>query len=382
MKAVIVTFVRAYNYGAVLQCYALQKKLHDIGIDADVLDYYPPYFFDKYNANIQVKKALIPYKPLKKWIRNTITSLLKKRRAQQFEQFIRDNISLSSKQYNDAERLSGAELPYDTFIVGSDQVWNSSINRLDPVYFLDFKCPERHLKLSYSASFGFETIPVELIEKYRKWLSGWDAYSVRESSGASIIQNLLGKEAVVCCDPTLLLERAEWAALCKNKRKKESYVLGYYVNTAEIMSLEEAKKIAVERGVGFLCMTSITSFRDISGIRVRAAGGKMMALASPIDFVTMINNAECVVTDSYHGMIFSLLFHKRVFLKLYNSEGKPNERMMELINQLELDCSEERNGFFDICKGIDWIRLDRLLSLYRKQSIDYLMRFTEFEKNH
>ena len=116
MRALIVTFVRAYNYGAVLQCYALSKTLKDLGVDVQVLDYYPEYFRSQYNISWMGKPSIVPSIHIRGWMRKWAVALKLHRRNRGFERFLGQNIPLTKEQYTTWESLQDALLPHDLFI--------------------------------------------------------------------------------------------------------------------------------------------------------------------------------------------------------------------------------------------------------------------------
>ncbi len=376
MKAAIVTFIRAYNHGAILQTYALHRKLLDLGLDNEVLDYSPEYFWDIYHLSYLGKLRYFPYRPIKNWMKYTPMLFTLQKRLMGFDRFIGKNICLSEKTYHATDEIRCANLPYDAFICGSDQVWSPFHTKLDPVYFLDFPAAEHTKKWSYAASFGVTEIPKELVETYTTRLSGWDKYSVREKDGVAILHELTGAQAVQCCDPTLLLSREEWDTVRTNKVHSKPYILVYYVNSCKDV-LKAARRIADDKKLDIISITSTASYADLVGTNTKAMGAKHKGACAPDEFLSLFANASYVVTDSFHGTVFSVLYHKQFLSQVDMGKGKKNNRILDLLNVVG---APDRNLTEDLSRmdvQLDWNKVDEKLAEYRRHSIAYLKTFCE-----
>jgi len=375
MKTVIVTFIRAYNHGAILQAYALHKKIEDLGIENEMLDYCPDYFSIPYGFRSPKKlkrvpfkrlvrwiRCFTPYRPIKQYVANLSMLRVLNKRMKGFERFIERNICLSKKQYFTTEEINQAQLEYDFYICGSDQVWHSSCAQFDPVYFLDFPSANKAKKISYAASFGFTSIPDNLKEEYRRRLTGWDKYSVREESGIDILRDLNISDAVVCCDPTLLLKKAEWEEVCSKKKEKKPYILVYYLNPK---TLRIAKQLADKKQMRVISITSSIDRRENLGENSASYGIKHHGACAPDEFLSLFANASYVITDSFHGTIFSLINHKQ-FL------STANVRVDALLKVVGIENRLLSNDLANIDNEIDWEKVDKNLDAYRQGSIDYL----------
>lgn len=369
MKIAIVTFIRAYNHGAVLQCYALHKKLNDLGIDNEVLDYYPEYFRKLYELGDIKKWRTFPGNMIKKNPGYVRMRLKLRKRNRGFERFIKKNIRLSKKQYCTTDAVVREEFAYDGFVVGSDQVWSYSITEMDPVFFLDFPYAQRTRKLSYAASFGVSCIPERLEERYKRLLSDWDSYSVREDSGAKIMRGLLGVEAQVCCDPTLLLSRDEWARVSVEPEEAKDYVLVYYVNSKDVL-LEHAQRIAKEQNLKIIVLTSASSYNYLMGCDIPETIDYRGA-AAPDELVGLVRYAKYVLTDSFHGTVFSLIFQRRFMTLIQNQWGR-NLRALALLETLGLSGRKLDDSPEKIDEAIDWERVEDILSTQREAAVEYL----------
>lgn len=371
MKAAIMTFVRAYNYGAVLQSYALNKVINDNGVLCETIDYNPEYFYNLYNYTYMDKRRIVPFRPIKKW--KGLLSVTKsiKVRNRSFEKFISKNIRLSEKQYKDNEELRELSNKYDVFFTGSDQVWNDKCAKFDPAFFLDFiDCEEK--KFSYAASFGFDKIPSELKDTYFQRLNGYNRYSVREDDGVKIIEDLLNKQATKCCDPTLLLDKNEWNKLTNDKLFNTDYILVYYANCSDEL-MDYAYKLSKEKNMKVICFTSPLNHNDLLKDRYEKYGFINMSISGPQEFVTLFKKAKYVVTSSFHGTVFSIIFEKKFVTVPKLGNGKKNNRSTDLLNSLQLS---DRIGhdFNDnvVDNEIDWKSVGEKLEKIRENSLDYI----------
>ena len=206
MRIAIITFHRAYNYGAVLQCYALYRTLKKLGHECYVLDYWPKYFYNEYYVH---RDFLLTHPPVKTFLNHFRARNIIKDRNQGFENFLKDYLELMPISIvGECVNVDGVQ--FDLYITGSDQVWNDRCARFDRNFFLDFPCARLKKRASYAASFGMKQIPAEKRNEYKRRLSDFAAYSVRENEGKEILSDLLGVNASVNCDPTLLLDYSEW----------------------------------------------------------------------------------------------------------------------------------------------------------------------------
>ena len=180
MKVGILTFQSAYNYGAVFQCYALNRAINEMGHKCETIDYQPHYFKEIYNIE---KPFYWHHPPIKTWIKHLKVRRILKTRNENFEKFISEEIPLSEKRYYSHKDFDGTSLPYQLIISGSDQVWNDKCAFFDPVYFAYFDSSAAIRKVSYAASFGFGKIPDDLSSQYRERLCEYSHISVREKTG-------------------------------------------------------------------------------------------------------------------------------------------------------------------------------------------------------
>lgn len=357
MKIGILTFHNTLNYGAQLQAYALQTVLSQMGKDVEVVDYR--------NNAISVRET--PLKP-------SVTPLLKhprgslrkfaaygdlKARAFKFSRFAEGLMRLGPRIIEVAEITER----YQTLIVGSDQVWNPMCTGGDMLYFFDDDVFMNVHKVSYAASFGADSFPMEYAERCGEAIGRFDCISVREESGIRIVQELSGRTAELVLDPTLLIERDKWADLGRNQQTGH-YVFAYMVGESK-RTLAYAKREARRRGIGLVAIDCYRHGRASGDITFRNG-------ASPEEFLGLIRDADLVVTSSFHGMALSLVLETDVRYCLNLSRGNRNSRLETLASLAGIEDYDVTNG--GCGEPIDFRTVRKRLEAEREHSMSFLSR--------
>ena len=342
-KIGIVTITNdGYNFGNRLQNYALQTILERMGYDVETLN--RPIRGNQrlwWKRKKMVLHYFLPY-------RRKIVHL----KAGNFYFWNRRYIKWSNRvATDDILPLLGKQ--YDYLIAGSDQIWNPKfIWGEDPYMFLQFAKPEQ--RIAYSPSIGLDEIPQENITQYEDWWRDWNALSCREYIGANIISRVINKKVPTLIDPTLLLSSEDWCKLTKGIKTPKKYIFVYMLGEITGEYKEYIDKLAHENQ----CEV-VDVMNDI-----RYAGG------NPSVFVALIQNAERVIADSYHAMVFAMLFHlpftfiDRVGWGMnMNSRVETLMRIFDIhINKLEAITEMQ----------IDWDVFERKLETERQKAIEYL----------
>ena len=341
MKAGILTFHEADNYGAVLQAWALQQTLKKLGAESEFLSVKTP------PAPVQT----LPAGPAALFLRRVQAE--GEKRAALFRQF-RESRMVCSKAY-EKEALSEAAGDYDLFLAGSDQIWNFRIPGADERYFLPFAPREK--RFSYAASFGSEDLP----EKAKEWCAGqlerFARISVREESGRRIVKELTGRDAAVSLDPTLLLEPEDWKDLFP-ETEREPYMLLFLLKYDESLAAR-AKQAAEEAGVALKTVTA--AFMPQCGFSAWSSVGVG-------DWVGLVAGASGVFTNSFHGTVFSLLFQRPLSVAWLGGElSSRNGRIEELLKRAGL---EEALDGGPVCLGNGVFR--ERIGKAREESLNYL----------
>lgn len=304
MKIGIITIHNAYNYGAVFQAFALKEYIKSVISENDVvnvIDYRTPFFEDK--KKIHFSKDIVSN--VIELERLAMTPK-RKRRDNAFESFICENDSLSEKCLNRTE-ISKIAADYDILIAGSDQVWNFHITDGDLTYFLDID-GFNGKKFSYASSMGAFRFYQNDEEKIKRIFDTFSAFSCRESDGCEYLSKLTGKNFVQVCDPTLLLNSERYAKLfdgkVRNKIKKlaeREYLLIYNLSSSnEVFSV--AKRVAEER--------NLKIYQIFPSLRKKSTVDVLLNDISPEEFLYLYSKTQFVVTNSFHGTCFSLIFNK------------------------------------------------------------------------
>ncbi|MHC4131450.1 MAG: polysaccharide pyruvyl transferase family protein [Planctomycetota bacterium] len=361
-KVGVITMHRPVNVGCFLQAYALQETISKLGYDCEIIDYYYPNAFHK-QSTIKTKIKKLVNKQLKRVLGGGAFELSEKR----FKDCLNNRLNLSSASYRNIQELQNNPPEYDLYCVGSDQVWNPNFIYDDPSFFCDFAPSERPI-VSYASSFGASSIPEEYQEQYKKYLTRFKALGVREQSGVELIHILTGREAELVVDPTLLLSAEEWKQEMSAQDYKEPYILCYgspypnvYVeNLALHIQKQTGLKIVHLFGRPWQCFNKKI---------------KYMFDAGPLEFLSWINNAELVLTTSFHGTIFSISF-KRPFYSVYPNEER-GSRQLNILKCLQLesrgvktDMEIPLTDYFEIDFETAHSNLDQM----RKVSYDYVKK--------
>lgn len=349
MKVGIVTQVLSRNYGGILQNYALQTVLRRMGHEPVTFDRAArPASRLKYLAST-IKAAA--YKAMRLHASGRFYHTLTKR-PPHIGQFVERNIRLTRRIYEyspkDIKRLR-----IDAIVVGSDQVWRRPYQTNLYDSFLKFAETTDVRRVAYAASFGIDGLeytPEEVVECGRL-LKIFDGVSVRETSGVGICRDYFGVESVRCVDPTLLLEAKDYEALCGNIRADNSrYLLCYMLDDTD-----GGHPAIMRMAAG-------------CGLEVKFIGADFRSDASVEEWLAYFRDAAFVVTDSFHGTVFSIIFRKP-FVSVVN-EGRGAERFFSLLSMLGLE-SRLWNPESDY-PDIDWVAVEATLKETQKQSLDFL----------
>lgn len=357
MKIGILTFHRADNYGAVLQCYALFKTIKSLGFqDVKVIDYCPSYFTDEYSlfslkrfikSSVRGKMGM-----LKEFILFFIPKLLRRR---YFSSFV-SRLSLTDKM--DQSNISFAD--FDIVFVGSDQVWNRKLTCGEDKALSGQIRHDNMVLASYAASTEYHKNIIEENEYYLSLIKRFDFISLRENVLVEYFNSLSSKKAQWVLDPTLLFNKEQWSVVCKQP-KEDNYLLVYTV-PVDTAVMKLAKMIADERGLKIIELVS----------RVRYVYKKSCRqLVSPNEFLGYFQKASYVVTTSFHGTAFSLVMKKQ-FCTLMLGRAV-DVRAKDLLSNLGLNSRCVSSSQLVVpCQDIDYSIVEDKLNLQRNNSLQYI----------
>ena len=353
MKIGIVTQALANNYGGLLQNYALQYVLKKLGHEVKTIDYVYRLSYIRYVLSA-CKQSIFAIIRLKRPNLKSYAAM-PKHRIPIMADFVNRNIEKTEIVHSYTKDIIKQE-EFDAIITGSDQVWRPKYNEYLEDMYLRF-VPDDIRKVAYAASFGVDSW--EYSPKHTKLCvklaQRFNAISVREESGVQLCKDHLGVHAECVLDPTILAGAQAYAPLIK-EYQDGNYLFAY------ILDITEEKKASVE---------SIAKSNGLKTI-IRSAGRD--ANLSPEQWLSMIAHASMVITDSFHGTVFSILFH-REFLSIVN-KSRGGTRFASLLVPLGL---ESRMGdmaqlrFTQQCV-IDWKQVDNNLAIQREKSMNYLTK--------
>ena len=363
MKVGVITFHSANNYGAVLQTWALQKVLKNLNTTTGVINYHPDIIDGLYDP-MKLKKGLSrSLLKLKLYIRNK-DSLV---RYNKFQSFLKNNINLIG-DYRTYKELLDAKLDLDAYIVGSDQVWNPThTGGYDPAYYLEF-AKSASKRISYAASLGTDYIVSRYKDDMAKALQSFTNISVRERSTQALIGELAGKPVDVVLDPTLLLDKEDYDEIKVSSKYKKPYILLYSIEKNPQL-IEFANKISLSLGMPIL------QRRPSNGLINQM---EPFYTANAGEFLGHIESASYVITNSFHGTVFSILYGTPVVSMLHSDTGKRTEDLLTdlgLTSHILYDINDFDN--FDIFKFDNTEEtMERIMRL-REASMSFLRRSLE-----
>lgn len=315
MKICTITCQNADNQGARLQTYALAKFLNGLGHQTEVINYRPSYL------SFKVKLLYWPGYSLKQWAKLLLQFNGRRtaiHRHQIFVDFSKEYIPLTKKIYKSHEDLHSNPPEADVYIAGSDQIWNTEFpNGTDPAFYLDFG-NKRTKRISYAASFATPALANNAETFVRNHLMRFDSISVREVSGLKILHSL-GFNGRLVIDPVFLLPAEAWRKMTMTTKKaNKRYILIYdFLNSYAIKQI--AKRLAHLTH----CLIYSISPRKLG------YADKNFVYASPIEFVELVQNAQCVISNSFHGTAFAMIFQRDFFV--VKREDGLNDRMNDLL---------------------------------------------------
>lgn len=351
MKVGILTFHRAYNYGAILQAYALQEKLREMGVQSEIIDYLSAAKRKQnklfaYNKKIGLKGNLL----------KGVKDCYRKRKNAAFDQFMKDEMMLSEKNYSTFDELVQMDKQgsYDTYIVGSDQVWNYNNTLRDASFLLEFVSDDKK-KCSYAASIGSAKFDDETYSQYNRELKKFRVLTVREESSIVKYGFLRENNARAVVDPTLLLKKSDYEKLAHPRIPKKKYAFMY-----TIAGERHLRKFAIQ-----YCKDNGLTLVDSK------KSGVFFKNSSPKDFLSFIQHADCIFTNSFHGTALSIMLEKQ-FITEVQTKTSLNNRSYDLMEKLGLQDRDIDSAGFASRDLIDYKDVKRKLDKLRNVSENIL----------
>ncbi len=387
-KVGIVSCYFKHNYGSMLQAYATQQVLDNMGVE---------------NETINIDENVDFSNGKKKYYMTQITNftfiksklgMVKLKFDKKIKKDLGKNISIRDKKYREFEQKFRLTAPYKTYselterckdyssvLVGSDQLW-LPVNVVADYYTLNW-VPDDVNKISLATSFGVSTVADKYKEDYKKFLDRIDNLSVRESAGVKLVSELSNKEATLVCDPTLLLTKQEWMEIQQEERIiKDKYILCYFLGN-NIEHRKFAERLKEKTGYKIVSLNHADEYVKYSDIFADETPYDI----GPAEWINLIRNAEYVCTDSFHGTVFSLINNTKFFtFERYsnkNSKVSTNSRiysLLEIVNLKERILSGTENVDDVLKYEIDFDKVNNKLEEFRNESKDFLEKALNINK--
>ena len=349
-KVGILTFHRADNYGATLQCYALQEVVKSMGHNVEIINYKQPYIENFYKPTTDRQLCKVLKRP--RWYYGFFIKELKPKIAKHLKyKYFRARYLNTGTPFS---YMSETPCKYSTILIGSDQVWSlHCTGGIDEMFFGEF--PHNNCKLvGYGISGNIQSLEEVGDERLTKYCNNFDRLSFREESIKEYIKKHIEANSTLVLDPTLLLEKKQWEKLTKNTKSKRGYVLTYFLHnkscTPDIDNLVE--KFAKEQNCKLINVFDVAQ--------------------SPTEFLSWIKNAQYIITTSYHATIFSIIFGKQFYsIKTNNGHDARYTNLLSRFNIAEraIETAELLNAK---SSPIDYTRVKSELLKHRELSLDYL----------
>ncbi|MBM6777643.1 polysaccharide pyruvyl transferase family protein [Collinsella tanakaei] len=349
----ILTFINTINYGAELQAFALCKQLNTLGLKSEIINYSCHRIQDRETPKLP---GWADIRNPKRCVGMALKYPELKRRSAAFESFRRSHTPIG-RSVNGANEIINR---YDNIVVGSDQVWCHSITGGDDTFFVPGDKSNCRRVISYAASFGDEDMPELFRDQTRSYLSDFDRIGLREKAATGILSSIgVTTPASINVDPTLLLDRTTWSGVAGPRVENDKYVFAYMVSESG-RTREVAKRIAEKQS---LRLRYIEAYG-----RQPFTGAENMGFSSPSDFLALIRDAEFIVTSSFHGMCFSIIFNKP--FRYVIPSGNRKSRLYNLAKELGLTHLDDAD--VDTIRAIDYEHVNEQIEKLRRESIEYL----------
>lgn len=327
-KVALITYHAAHNNGSFLQAYAMQRAIETLGYGCDIIDFSTPrqrYLYDVY-------KTVHGPKDVVKNIYALFHHRLIQRRHDDFTALIHSALTLTTKSYDSDAQLKELNGRYETFVSGSDQIWNTDAWDYSDAYLLDFVHGSR--KISYASSMGGHILDKRgdkaLADHYARLLADYEAISVRERSAQEYLQPLVKQHVEQVIDPTLLLDGDAYDGITAPRLVDEPYIFYYAIDSIELndSAAKAVQAFAERRGLPVYVM-----FTGNKSYGLRKYGFHLLEVAAPNHYLSLIRHAEHVLSASFHGTAFSINFHKQFHVVRGRHNGTVNmdDRMSSLL---------------------------------------------------
>ncbi len=351
MKNIVVsTYCDWNNYGSIMQSIGLKKALSSLGFNSKiVIDHPAPP--SQYIPSLKISgNMVLNMRNFYAYIKKDLIG----RKYKESVKFINDNVDIL--YYNNYETLKNNPPKADFFIAGSDQIWRPS--SCHPVFFLDF-VEEKSKRISYAASMGNTNIPENKKQIFTDFVNSFDHISVRENDNAEAIATVSDKTVNVHIDPAYLLSKDEWQKYEKPYSIEKPYILLYALYWDKSFN-KELKKLHKKTGYDIVA---------ICGGLSKVWANKKLYDVDPGQFIWLIDNAEAVISSSFHGVSFSIIFNKKLAAVI-------NPNLPSRITNLLSTLGVENSGITDVC-SLDtsfYTKTNEIIKQKKEDALKYLSK--------
>ena len=367
--AVVPLLYKSYNYGGTLQYYALEKSLNSMGFKTIILDVssidapifkYPEKFFKKPTIYQRICGRLNRYK----WNKLQVDFSVRNFKFDKFRDKYINSFEINEDNIDDINKY------IKIYISGSDQIWN-------PYYAKEsnFLTQFKGKKIIYGASIGMKNLPQPIILKYSEKVKDMDSISVRENDALKIACKIYNKNVCRVMDPVFLVSEKDWNSICADKRetKTNKYIFTYFMGENS-KQRKECKKMSQKLKL---------PTKNIPYPSQRFVAGEGFATeefmdAGPLDFLNLIKESKIVITDSFHAVAFSIIFHKEFYvLDRDGGKGSMLSRLTTLLGYFGLEDRLIINTSGLASNVIDWKKVDSIKDKLIQESTLFLRKSIE-----
>ena len=329
--------------------FALYKALENLGLEVEVINYINPHMKSQKHISAGIKSAL----------KNKVANILNIHGRKEFRAFEKQIKLYPKKAINNKEHLKSLSDRYDYMICGSDQVWNPFVTGEDMSYFFDF-CDDDHKKISYAASFGIRELSKDFADKVKAELRKFHHISVRENEAVEIVKQLMNQEVKTVLDPSMLLEKEQWLRQQKKMKRLPEHYIAKFIFNSDLEIDEFTTQLSKKKNLPVITIGG----NSLSFLKK----GKYTGPIGPAEWLYAIGNADYVVTDSFHGAAFSLIFERELYISMLSST---NSRLRTLADTFQVsDRIIGDNGVQE--EKIDYAAVNKIMNEKRKDSLRFL----------
>lgn len=361
VSAGLLTVHCSANPGASLQAHALAQKIADYADEVTIINYCPDYFLELMDPRKRKEWSL------KQRAKALLVGAQLKNRYGLFQEFSRDYLPEHTQRFDTAQQMKAAKLEFSHYLCGSDQIWNPQNVNYDSSFFFDFVENSKAVKASYAASIGQKVLTPEGRDFLKKGIQQMDAVSIRENDGVQLVTGEFGIPAQQHVDPTLLYPGSYWRAMERKPVRSipQRYILYYPIHRGAL-SASILKELKRKHGLPVVAVDGGVKKSKYVDYQIRAYG--------PREFLWLLDHADYIVTNSFHGVVLSTLLEKRVIAYRHHTRNSRLSSVLELLQlpQIQVDSLQQ-------ALDMDWAQVARkqanvesLLATERARAEQYL----------